>query len=245
MSPDEYLKIIHPGLKSEVNVAADGTVLPKPPEGWDWKRGPDGKPLIDPDTHQGEYYKVKEGKPYDTAIKEATKETMSKVHDQFVASNVGTAVRDAMKQVDKPGVVGVGSPVIRYISGAIGGMPANKFDSNMDTIKSNVVIQTLAQMRNSSPSGGALGNVTDFENKMLAGVISPLSTYTDAASIKKGLIRIQAAMEILALDDFGKKTDPAGAPAKFQAALDKRIAELGNEYAPTTETRRPNVKRIE
>jgi hypothetical protein len=100
-------------------------------------------------------------------------------------------------------------------------MPWDKYDAALKTIGSNITINTLAQMRAASPTGGALGNVSDFEDKMLQAVIAPLSTATDPATARKSLIRVQAAMELLANDNFNKD------PAKFQGALEKRMLELG------------------
>jgi hypothetical protein len=89
-----------------------------------------------------------------------------------------------------------------------------------------------------------LGNVSDFEDKMLQSVIAPLAVgANDVDSMKKNLIRIQAGMETLAARDFGGKTDPEGARAKFLEALNKREAELTDQYA-SKEKPKPNVVRI-
>jgi hypothetical protein len=46
----------------------------------------------------------------------------------------------------------------------------------IDTIKANVGFDRLQQMRESSPTGGALGPVSDFENRMLQSVLGSLET---------------------------------------------------------------------
>jgi hypothetical protein len=156
---------------------------------------------------------------------------MAKVQQVFSASNVGEAVKDAMKHLDSPMVVGAGSKLIRGIPSP-GGTPADKFDAALKTIGSNITIDTLRQMRQSSPTGGALGNVSDFEDKMLQSVITPLATYGDKETMRKGLYRVQAAMELLANDNFNKD------PVKFQDALEKRMLELGAAGPGVTVKRR-------
>ncbi len=223
---------------TNINVSADGTVLPKPEQGFDYERGADGKPLIDPTTHQPKLYKIQGGSAADAEAEKLKKEgkvdekeAKAKVQQVFGASNVGEAVREALKHVDTPGVVGIGSRVTRGIGGP-GGMPWDNFDAALKTIGSNVTIDTLRQMRAASPTGGALGNVSDYEDKMLQSVIAPLATYGDKAMMRKGLIRVQAAMELLANDNFNKD------PAKFQQALEDRMLELGAAGSDVKVTRR-------
>jgi hypothetical protein len=111
-------------------------------------------------------------------------------------------------------------------------LPHDVYDSALKTIQSNVTIDTLRQMRQASPTGGALGNVSDFEDKMLQSVIGPLNTYTSPAEARKGLIRVQAAMELLADDNFNKDS------SKFKDALEKRMIELGAAGSGVKVTRR-------
>jgi len=46
--------------------------------------------------------------------------------------------------------------------------------ANIDTIKANVGFDKLQAMREASPTGGALGQVSDFENRLLQAVLSNL-----------------------------------------------------------------------
>jgi hypothetical protein len=243
MTPEELIKLKQTPA-TNINVGADGTVLPKPEAGYDYERGADGKPTIDPITHRPTLYKIPGGGAADEAAALAKKTTQadeklarSKVTDVFTASNVGMAVKDVMKDIDKPGVAGVGSKLARTVGGGIGGLPQDRLDNALKTIQSNVTIQTLAQMRANSPTGGALGNVSDFEDKMLQSVIAPLATYGSKDQLKNGILRVQAAMEILADDNFNKD------PVKFQTALNKRVSDLHEQYGTTTESV-PNVKRL-
>jgi len=49
----------------------------------------------------------------------------------------------------------------------IPGTPAHNLASTLDTIRGNIGFDKLAEMKANSPTGGALGQVSDFENKLL------------------------------------------------------------------------------
>jgi len=51
---------------------------------------------------------------------------------------------------------------------------ASRIKKLIGTIKSNVGFDRLQEMRNSSPTGGALGQVSDFENKLLQSTLGDL-----------------------------------------------------------------------
>ena len=49
----------------------------------------------------------------------------------------------------------------------IPGTPAHNLASTLDTIRGNIGFDKLAEMKANSPTGGALGQVSDFENRLL------------------------------------------------------------------------------
>ncbi len=57
---------------------------------------------------------------------------------------------------------------------SIPGTKAHNLKATLDTIKANVGFDKLQEMRSQSPTGGALGQVSDFENRMLQSVIGSL-----------------------------------------------------------------------
>ena len=57
----------------------------------------------------------------------------------------------------------------------------------LDTIKANVGFDKLQQMREDSPTGGALGQVSDFENKMLQAVKGSLEQKLSPSQLKANL----------------------------------------------------------
>lgn len=51
---------------------------------------------------------------------------------------------------------------------SIPGTAASNLKANLETIKANIGFDKLAEMRANSPTGGALGNISDTENRLLA-----------------------------------------------------------------------------
>jgi hypothetical protein len=69
------------------------------------------------------------------------------------------------------------------------GLPAHDLQATLDTIRSNVGFEQLAKMRANSPTGGALGSVSERENALLQSVLGSLdagqSPQQLAASLKQ------------------------------------------------------------
>lgn len=57
----------------------------------------------------------------------------------------------------------------------------------LDTIKANVGFEKLQEMREASPTGGALGAISDFENRMLQSVLSSLEQSQSPEQFKENL----------------------------------------------------------
>jgi len=228
MTMEELIKLKQsPGV--QVNVSPSGAVFDKPEVGFAYLRNPDNTVKVD-ENGKPQQYKIAGGPAADAAselakkeAKATEKEALAKVQATSEYLSVAEQAKIALSLVDKPGVVGIGSRIMRSPSSptsGIGGLPHEAYDSALKTIQSNVTIGALARMRQASPTGGALGNVSDFEDKMLQSVIAPLNTYTTPQEARKGINRVVATMELLANDNFNKD------PAKFKEALEKRVMEM-------------------
>jgi hypothetical protein len=238
MTPEELIKLKQTPA-TNINVGTDGSVHPKAPDGYDYVRDPATGKIKTDENGRVSYYKIEGGHPADEATalakkdaKATEKESLAKVQATSTYLNVKAAADEALKHVDTPGVVGIGSKMMRSPSSptsGIGGLPHDIYDSSLKTIQSNVTLASLNQMRQSSPTGAALGNVSDFEDKMLQSVIAPLNTYTSPAEARRGINRVVATLELLANDNFNGKKDPAGAEVRFREALDKRLTEMGSQ----------------
>lgn len=75
-------------------------------------------------------------------------------------------IDEVTKQADGIGNTGFLGSITKNVPGT----PSYDMARNLDTIKSNIGFDKLQQMRDQSPTGGALGQVSDFENKLLQSV---------------------------------------------------------------------------
>lgn len=76
---------------------------------------------------------------------------------------------------------------------AVPGTPAFALASSLTTIKGNIGFDKLQDMRANSPTGGALGNVSDNENKTLQSTSGSLEQGNTAADLAYTLRRVREA----------------------------------------------------
>ena len=80
--------------------------------------------------------------------------------------------------------------IVGQVSGGIGGTPAKSLAALLDTVKANVGFDQLQAMRNASPTGGALGQVSDTENRLLQSVLGSLDISQPPATLEYNLRRL-------------------------------------------------------
>lgn len=94
-----------------------------------------------------------------------------------------------------PKLFGVGKPIgVTGISSFLSVLPetdARTFTNLLTGIKANIGFDTLQRMREASPTGGAVGNVSNFEQELLQAVNGVLDEKADAESIIHNLKRIK------------------------------------------------------
>jgi len=104
----------------------------------------------------------------DLAEREAEKViTRPKVESSL---STGEAKTDLLgDQIDKAKSQSSGwtTGLIGAVTKGIPGTPAHNLSSTLDTVRGNIGFDKLAEMKANSPTGGALGQVSDFENKLL------------------------------------------------------------------------------
>ena len=88
------------------------------------------------------------------------------------------------KKFSTTGAVGAG---MRHIPGS----DAYNLGAQVDAIKSHIGFDTLADMRRASPTGGALGQVSDMENKLLAAAYGSLDPNQSPAELQKNLMEVR------------------------------------------------------
>lgn len=77
------------------------------------------------------------------------------------------------------------------ILAAVPGTPAFNLRSTLETIRSNIGFRELQTIRENSPTGGALGQVTEFENKLLQAVQGSLEQGQVDSQLISNLLRIR------------------------------------------------------
>lgn len=83
----------------------------------------------------------------------------------------------------------------------VGGSDARDLAVRLDTLKSYIARDKLQEMRESSPTGGALGNVSNFEVEMLQAAMGSLSQGQTKESLKYNLERLAFLMRIITNPD--------------------------------------------
>lgn len=118
------------------------------------------------------------------------------------------------------------------------GTPAHDLEKDLDTIKANFGFQELQEMRNNSPTGGALGAVTERELALLQSVYSNLENSQSAPQLKKNLTdarkqivdswnRVAKAYET---EYGGRNSQPKNVQAKIQNSNAPRLDKLKSKY---------------
>lgn len=77
---------------------------------------------------------------------------------------------------------------------AVPGTGAHDLSSLLGTIKANIAFDKLQQMRAASPTGGALGAVSDFENRLLASTMGSLEQSQTPEQFKYNLQRVKTVL---------------------------------------------------
>lgn len=143
----------------------------KPPAGYRWK--PDGELEAIP------------GGPTDIKTGEAGAKTeQRKALVAASAGNVLGTVRDALK------LVGITTTGPGSVIANVPGTDARDLRAKLETIKANLGFDRLQQMREASPTGGALGAVAVQELTALQSTVASLDQAQSPAELKKSLERI-------------------------------------------------------
>jgi hypothetical protein len=155
------------------------------------------------------------GGPADIKLKEENTKKIGALSSKITSlSSVQTAIADAERLINDKTTGKLGFALKR-----IPGEPANALASTLLTITSNLAFDKLQDIRQNSPTGGALGNVSNLELESLKTAIANLNQSLDAESLRKNLAivkTIYARILGAANSDLNKyqATTPSSAPLK-------------------------------
>ena len=81
--------------------------------------------------------------------------------------------------------------VAQTLTGFLGGTPARNLAAKLNTISANLSFDTLQAMRDASPTGGALGQVSEREIELLGATVASLDPSQSPAQLRSALNDIE------------------------------------------------------
>jgi hypothetical protein len=107
---------------------------------------------------------------------------------------------------------------------SIGGTPAADLAATIDTIEANLSFQALADMRANSPTGGALGSITERELQLLGSTVASLRQSQSPQQLRENLSTIERT-----LDGVAARSAQA-APRPAQSGGGPRVGAVEDGY---------------
>lgn len=147
--------------------------------------GPDGKPAYAMPAKDGTYTIAPGVRPPGTAAAEEKQHSRLSAEVQK-ADSVLSQVESALANAGfwETGLTGA-------VRGLIPGNDAYDLRATIDSLKANLSFDQIAEMRANSPTGGALGSVSDNELKLLGAAVANLDANQSQEQIRKSLKAIQ------------------------------------------------------
>jgi len=125
------------------------------------------------------------GSPAALAADQAKKTTENQGGRKDVATDVITNAASNARQILKDGWMTTGTP--GRVAANLSESPAAELRRQIGVLKSQATIETLSAMRQASPTGGAMGAVSDKEGDMLAAAAGAIDPNADKADVVKAL----------------------------------------------------------
>lgn len=195
--------------KGGINISNEGTI----PQGMRVVRDNEGRPL---------YYEPIPGSPADLAARaEKNKKDMRTSARETQGNLLTDDIDRALRTIDGDGwlpVTGWGDNIKN-----IPGTNAKALDGFLTTVKANISFDKLQAMRESSPTGAALGTVSDSDMKLLSATMGSMDQSQDPKILKYNLARLyNQTLDVIHgpgngpprkdLSAFGEGNQPASAP---------------------------------
>lgn len=175
---------------TQVNVGPNGEEFGDPGKGLVWQRTPDGKVALDDrgapiaiPFQGGEAWQKQQAAQQAGAVKESQADTKAGI----VTEDVDRALEKI--KADPFWTTGL----MAGWASQIGGTPAADVKRLIDTVKANAGFNELQKMRDASPTGGALGQVTERELQFLQSVIGSLEQDQSSEQLIYNLERVKEA----------------------------------------------------
>ncbi len=179
--------------------------------------GPDGQPIASVDPKLD---------PKAAAAEAAAPRIEAQAYGK--AQNVLTSIDDAISQigVTKDGKLDTsplnisGTGFYGSATGWIGGTDAYNLNRTIETIKANLGFDELQRMRAASPTGGALGSITEKELALLQSTVASLDTGQDREALFANLRRVQSIYQKIVQNIEASRSNRTGAAASGMSTDD-------------------------
>jgi hypothetical protein len=181
----DYKTALAKAGKSETNVTVGGGKYGTIPTGYQLVEGPDGAQLVPIRGGPAEQEIQAEAEKKAAAEAAEAKGKKSRATTAQIVSDDIDRIFQTMDSSTLP-VAGFGS----WVSG-VPGTPQHDVARLVDTVKANVGFDKLQAMREASPTGGALGQVSENENRLLQSVLGNLEQSQSPEQFRRNLERVQ------------------------------------------------------
>lgn len=116
-----------------------------------------------------------------------------------------TELEDGKRQWNREGGIGTEATALsRWLTQAIPGTDSRTISQNLDTVKALIGFDSLADMRAASPTGGALGQITERELGFLQSTQGSLDEFQETEQFVENLLSVMKSFENI----LGEAEDP-------------------------------------
>lgn len=217
-----------------VNVNAPGQssdIWGKPDSGYVWLRDENGEVMTETMSNGGRrpvQVPIAGGEADQAAVDSERSDELTKKgkQTQFSVlsddiSKARTLIEDGM---DLPLLGNSQTGLVGYLGSFVPGSPQGALARRLDTIRANVGFDKLQQMREASPTGGALGSVSERENTLLQSVLGSLDQSNTREELLYNLDRLEG---VYAHIIHGKGSERFGLPDRTNGAA--RIMDMSRQ----------------
>jgi hypothetical protein len=171
-----------------VNIGPNGEPLGSPGDGLVWQRNADGTVVLD---ERGAPVAIpyQGGKVWQAEQDAAAAEVAGTAQTEVKANVVVQDIDRSLSAIEANPLMTTG--VGAQVSGGIGGSPAADVAGLLNSVRANVGFDQLQAMRDASPTGGALGPVSDKENSLLQSVLGDVAQSQSDGQLKDNLKRLK------------------------------------------------------
>lgn len=178
-----------------VNVGRESSEWGAAPKDHVWLRGGDGEIMLEPDPSGRGMRPVAVpvgGGPADTSAQDQARQDQTERSGNIVMEDIGramTTIQDSAFDLG-PFKANPSIGLMGWLSSGTPHTPAFKLSNQLKTIRANIGFDRLQAMREASPTGGALGNVTIGELERLEAVMGSLEQAQDEDELMFNLTRL-------------------------------------------------------